>query len=199
MATVPEVPDSSGLRGTRSTARRAAAWVVAVLAGSAVLGLLGGLIWGEFAPRAMLQEIGTGTAEVINAETRAFFGADVWFCAIAAVAGLLTGVLGYRFAVARRGGGARAAVAAALILGAVAGGLLMLWLGEQIGVSAYNHHLASSATGTRFPASLALGAKSALAIWPLFTSVVLLIAEWSTRPASPDSPAYQDNTGQTPD
>ena len=199
MATVPEVPDSSGLRGTRSTARRAAAWVVAVLAGSAVLGLLGGLIWGEFAPRAMLQEIGTGTAEVINAETRAFFGADVWFCAIAAVAGLLTGVLGYRFAVARRGGASRAAVAAALILGAVAGGLLMLWLGEQIGVSAYNHQLASSATGTRFPASLALGAKSALAIWPLFTSVVLLIAEWSTRPASPDSPAYQDNTGQTPD
>jgi hypothetical protein len=199
MEMVPEVPDSQvpdsrGLRGTRSTARSTATWVIAVLAGSAVLGLLGGLIWGEFAPRAILQEIGAGTAEVINAETRAFFGADAWFCGIAVVAGLVTGVVGYRFAVAPRDGAARAAVAAALILGAVAGGLLMLWLGEQIGVSAYNHHLASSASGTRFSASLALGSKSALAFWPLFTSIVLLVAEWSTRPAAPS----QDSTGRPP-
>jgi hypothetical protein len=186
MATVPEVPEvpgSRGLRETRSTFRSTVAWVVAVLAGSAVLGLLGGLIWGEVAPRPMLQEIGAGTAQVINAETRAFFGADVWFCGIAVVAGLLTGVLGYRFAVAPRDGAARATVAAALILGAVAGGLLMLWLGERIGLSAYNQHLASSAKGTLFASSLALGSKSALAFWPLLTSVVVLVAEWGTRPA----------------
>jgi hypothetical protein len=196
MAMVPEVPDSRGLPGTRPTARSTAARVAAVLGGSAVLGLLGGLVWGEFAPRAVLQEIGTGTAEVINAETRAFFGADVWFCGIAVVAGLLTGVLGYRFAVAPRDGASRAAVAAALILGAVGGGLLMLWLGEQIGVSAYNHDLASSASGVRFSASLALGSKSALAFWPLFTSIVLLVAEWGTRPAASQvSPGSTDSTG----
>jgi hypothetical protein len=184
---VPEVPGSHGLQGTRSAARSMAAWVAAALAGSVVVGLLGGLIWGELAPRAVLQEIGTGTAEVVNAETRAFFGADVWFCAIAVVAGLLTGVLGYRFAVARRDGAARAAVAGALIVGALAGALVMLWLGEQIGLSAYNQHLASSPNGTVFSASLALGAKSALALWPLFTGIVLLVAEWSTRPA-PEQP-----------
>src|SRR5690349_3003186 len=111
---VPEVPGSHGLRRTRSTARSAAAWVAAVLVGNVAVGLLGGLIWGEAAPRAALQEIGAGTAEVVNAETRAFFGADVWFCAIAVLAGLLTGVLGYRFAVARRDGAARAAVAGAM-------------------------------------------------------------------------------------
>ena len=60
-------------------------------------GLLGGWIWGEAAPRATLQEISTGTAQLMNAETRAFIGADVWFCAIAVVAGLLTGILGFRF------------------------------------------------------------------------------------------------------
>jgi hypothetical protein len=185
MATVPvgpqqpEVPGGRGLNGTRKTV----AWVVVALVGSAVLGLLGGLIWGEFAPRAALQEIGAGTAEVINAETRAFFGADVWFCGIGVVAGLLTGILGYRFAVSPRTGGSRAAVAAALILGALAGGLVMLWLGEQIGLSTYTHDLASSPTGTIFSASLALGAKSALAFWPLLTAVVLLVAEWGTRPA----------------
>ena len=184
---VPEVPGPHGLRDTRSTARSTVTWIVAVLAGSAVLGLLGGLIWGEFAPRVMLEEIGAGTAEVINAETRAFFGADVWFSGIAVVAGLLTGILGYRFAVAPRAGGARAAVAAALILGALAGGLVMLWLGERIGLSGYNQHLASSANGTLFSASLALGAKSALALWPLFTAIVVLIAEWGTRPA-PERP-----------
>jgi hypothetical protein len=168
-------------------ARSTAAWVAAVLVGSVVIGLLGGLIWGELAPRAALQEIGAGTAEVVNAETRAFFGADVWFCAIAVVAGLLTGVLGYRFAVTRREGAARAAVAGALIVGALAGALVMLWLGEQIGLSGYNQHLASSPNGTVFSASLALGAKSALALWPLFTGVVLLVAEWGTRPA-PEQP-----------
>ena len=181
---LPEVPGPHGLRDTRSTARSTATWIVAALAGSAVLGLLGGLIWGEFAPRVMLEEIGAGTAEVINAETRAFFGADVWFCGIAVVAGLLTGILGYRFAVAPRAGGARAAVAAALILGALAGGLVMLWLGERIGLSTYNHELASSASGTLFSGSLAFGSKSALTFWPLFTAIVLLIAEWGTRPAS---------------
>jgi hypothetical protein len=184
MATVPEMPEvpgSRGLRGRRSTA----AWVVAVLVGSAVLGLLGGVIWGEFAPRAMLQEISTGTAQVINVETRAYFGADVWFSAITVVAGLLAGLLGYRFAVAPRDGTARAAVAAALIVGALAGELVMLWLGERIGLSTYNHELAASANGTLFSASLALGSKSALAFWPLFTAIVLVIAEWGTRPASP--------------
>ena len=184
MATVPEMPEvpgSRGLRGRRSTA----AWVVAVLVGSAVLGLLGGVIWGEFAPRAMLQEIGTGTAQVINVETRAYFGADVWFSAITVVAGLLAGLLGYRFAVAPRDGTARAAVAAALIVGALAGELVMLWLGERIGLSTYNHELAVSASGTLFSASLALGSKSALAFWPLFPAIVLVIAEWGTRPASP--------------
>jgi hypothetical protein len=179
---VPEVPEAQGLK--RTTARSTAGWIVAAIVGSAVLGLVGGLIWGELAPRAMLQEIGAGTAEVINAETRAFFGADVWFCGIAAVAGLLTGVLGYRFAVAPREGGARAAVVAALIAGAVAGEFVMLWLGEQIGLSGYSQHLASSPNGTLFAASLALGSKSALAFWPLLTAIVLLIAEWSTRPAA---------------
>lgn len=177
MEMVPEAPGEQGPRATR----KAAAWIVAALAGSAAVGLLGGLIWGEFAPRARLQEVSAGTAVVINSETRAFFGADVWFCGIAVVAGLLTGLLGYRFAVAPRAGGRRAAVAAALIAGALAGEFVMLWLGEQIGLSAYDHSLASSPDGTFFHASLALGAKSALAFWPLLTAAVLLIAEWDTR------------------
>jgi hypothetical protein len=195
MAMVPEVPEAPAPRDPRVT-RVTVAWVVAVLVGSAALGLLGGLIWGEMAPRAMLREIGAGTAQVVNAESRAFFGADVWFCGIGVVAGLLTGILGYRFAVAPRTGGARAAVAAALIVGAVAGELVMLSLGEQIGLSAYNDHLASSPNGMMFSSSLALGAKSALAIWPLLTAIVVLIAEWGTRPPR-QYPAARGSSGTT--
>jgi hypothetical protein len=157
---------------------------VALLAGSAALGLLGGLIWGEVAPRVLVQEVSAGTAQIVNTETRAFFGADAWFSGIAVVAGLLTGVLGYRLAVAPRDGAARASVALALILGAVAGGFAMMWAGGQVGLSAFNTHLASSHAGTVFDASLGLGAKSALALWPLLTALVLLITEWGTRPAA---------------
>jgi hypothetical protein len=163
----------------RRQPRAAVTGFAIALAGSAVLGLPAGLLWGEVAPRALFQEIGAGTAELVNAETHAFIGADAWFCGIAAVAGLLTGVLGYRLLVARRAAAARAAAAAGLILGALAGALVMLWLGERIGLSGYDQALASSRNGTMFRASLGLGAKSALAFWPLVTSVVILIAEWS--------------------
>jgi hypothetical protein len=171
------------------------------LAGSAVLGLLAGLIWGQAAPRALLQEVSPGTAEFVNVETSAFIVADGWFCLISAVAGLITGLLGYRFLLATRTGartaeGVRAAAAAGLILGGIAGAFVMLWLGEQIGLSGYNQHLASSPAGTLFPGSLALGAKSALAFWPLVTAVIILVSEWGSRrsayPSPEDSAAVDD-------
>ena len=104
------------------------------------------------------------------------------------IAGLLTGLLGYRLAVTSRSGYSRAAVALALLLGAVGGALAMMWLGGQLGLSAYQHELAASAAGTRFSASLALGAKSALALWPLLTAVVLVVAEWGNRAAESAGP-----------
>jgi hypothetical protein len=157
--------------------RRALIGLVVALAGSALLGLAGGLIWSEIAPRAALQEISAGTAEVVNVETRAFIGADGWFCVIAGVAGLLTGVLGYLAGIARRDAFTRVTVTIGLIAGAVAGSFVMLWLGQRIGLGTYQHQLAKAAVGARFNASLALGAKSALVFWPLLTSIVIVVAE----------------------
>jgi hypothetical protein len=189
------VPVQASAPGKRPAARAAATWFAVALAGSALLGLLGGYIWGEVAPRALLQEIGNGTAQLVNAETTAFIAADAWFCVIGAAAGLITGVLGYRFLLAPRAGvrsrnGVRAATTLGLIFGAVAGAFVMLWLGEQIGLSGYNHHLAASPNGTLFPASLGLGAKSALAFWPLLTAVIIFVAEWGIR--RPDRPGHRD-------
>jgi hypothetical protein len=150
---------------------------VAALAGSAVLGVVAGLVWAAVAPRAVLQEIGPGEAQLVNAESHAFIVADAWFCLIVALGGVITGVVGYRLLVRRAGWTA----AAGLVLGAVAAGLLTLWVGESIGLGTYNHLLATSRNGVFFNASLGLGAKSALAFWPGLTSVIVLLAEYGGR------------------
>lgn len=186
MGMIPVRAGEPGAGSWRPGARAASTWFAVALAGSALLGLLAGFVWGEVAPRALLQEVSPGTAQFVNVETSAFIVADGWFCLIGAAAGLLTGLLGYRFLLAARTGpraaeGIRGAATAGLILGGIAGAFVMLWLGEQIGLSGYDQHLASSPAGTLFPASLALGAKSALAFWPLMTAVIILVAEWGTR------------------
>jgi hypothetical protein len=142
-----------------------------------VLGVAAGLIWAAVAPRALLLQIGPGEAELVNAESHAFIVADAWFCLIAALGGVITGVVGYRFLVRRAGWTA----AAGLVLGAVAAALLALWVGEYIGLGPYHHLLATSRSGAFFHASLGLGAKSALALWPGLTSVVMLLAEYGGR------------------
>jgi hypothetical protein len=153
----------------------------AALAGSALLGAVAGLIWAAVAPRALLQEVGHGEAQLVNAETSAFILADAWFCLISVLGGAITGVVGYRLLVRQAGWIATAG----LVLGAVAASLLALWTGENIGLGTYNHLLATSPDGAFFHASLALGAKSALAFWPGLTSLIVLLAEYAgRRPAS---------------
>jgi hypothetical protein len=132
------------------------------------------------APRPLLQEIAHGEAELVNAESSAFIIADAWFALIAAVGGLITGILGYRLLVRRAG----TAAAAGLVLGAVVAALLAWWVGDNIGLGTYNHLLASSPTGAVFHSSLALRAKSALAFWPLCTAGVILVAETGARRSS---------------
>ena len=156
----------------------------AALAGSAVLGVAAGLIWATVAPRALLQEVGHGEAQLVNAESTAYILADAWFCLIAAIGGVITGIAGYRLLVRRAGWTATAG----LVLGSVAASVLMLWTGENIGLGTYNHLLAASADGVVFHASLALGAKSALAFWPGLTSLIVLLAEYGgRRPASEEA------------
>ncbi len=148
-----------------------------------MLGVAAGLIWAAVAPRALLQEVGHGEAQLVNAESNAFILADAWFCLITVLGGVITGIAGYRLLVRQTGWTA----AAGLVLGAVAAALLALWTGENIGLGTYNHLLAVSPDGALFRSSLTLGAKSALAFWPGLTSVVMLLAEYGgRRPAEPD-------------
>jgi len=157
-----------------------------------VLGIGAGFVWAAVAPRALLQEVTHGEAQVVNAETSAFIAADAWFCLIVAVGGLITGVLGYRVLVRRAGWVATAG----LVLGAVAAAFLAVWVGENTGLGTYNHLLASSSAGTFFRASLSLGSKSAAAFWPLLTSVAILVAESGARRAGQSGSARQADTQQ---
>ena len=157
-----------------------------------MLGVAAGLIWAAVAPRALLQEVGHGEAQVVNAESSAFILADAWFCLIAAICGVITGIAGYRLLVRREGWLATVG----LVLGAVAASLLMLWTGENIGLGTYNHLLAASPDGAFFRASLALGAKSALAFWPGLTSLIVLLAVYGgRRPASEEGLLSVDLAG----
>jgi hypothetical protein len=165
------------------------------LAGSVLLGAVAGLIWVAVAPTPLLREIAPGEAELTSAESSAFIVADAWFVLITAVGGLITGVLGYRFLVRRAG----PAAAAGLVLGAVAAALAALWVGDNIGLGTYQHLLASSPTGASFHASLALGAKSALALWPLCTSGVILLAESGGRRPAREEAASGMWTGEPPE
>jgi hypothetical protein len=142
-----------------------------------VLGVVAGLVWAAVAPRPLLQEVFPGEAQLVHAETSAYIVADAWFCLIAVVGGAITGALGYRVLVRRAGW----AAAAGLILGAVAAALLALWVGENIGLGTYNHLLATARASTFFRASLGLGAKSALAFWPLLTAIAIAVGETGAR------------------
>jgi len=161
----------------RGTKRGLTAFVIA-LAGSAVLGAIAGLIWGAVAPRVLFQEVGTGAAQQVNAEDSAYIVADLWFCGITAVGGLLTGIAGSRFLVRRDGWLA----ALGVVLGAVLAAFVAMWIGGLIGLSTYNHQLASSAAGTLFHDSLGLSAKSALAFWPLVASAIVALTVGSRHP-----------------
>jgi hypothetical protein len=155
------------------------------LVGSALLGAVAGLIWGAVAPRALFLQTGQGQAQLVNVESSAFIAADAWFCGITAIGGLITGIVGARLLVRRDSWPA----AAGLVLGAVAAAFVAMWIGGLIGLSTFNHQLATSALGTYYRDSLTLGAKSALACWPLLTAAVIALFVGSRRPqADPADP-----------
>ena len=136
---------------------------LAVAAGTALLGLAAGYAWSQLAPRALLVMVSPGAAGLVQVETSAFIAADASFCLITLTGGVLSGALGYLLAVRRHGPLAMAGVLA----GAVAAAYLTRWAGEQSGLAAFHHQLATLPVGARLRDALMLRATGALAFWPL--------------------------------
>jgi hypothetical protein len=146
---------------------RAGVAALAVAIGTVALGVLAGLGWAAVAPRPLLVMTSPGAAALVNTETSAFIAADAAFCLVCLAGGVVSGVLGYLFAVRKHGPLAMAG----LILGALAAAFVARWVGEQSGLATFQHLLATLPAGARFRDSLALGASGALAVWPLAAAV----------------------------
>jgi hypothetical protein len=137
--------------------------VVAVIAGTALLGAGAGLLWASVAPRALIVIIGRGSASVVNPETSAFIAADGWFTLLTVIGGIISGLLGYALAVRRQGALAMGSV----LLGGLAAALLARWIGQQWGAAAFNRALLTGQSGATLHQPLALGGVGPLAFWPL--------------------------------
>lgn len=140
---------------------------LAILAGSLILGLAGGLVWTAVAPRAAYVVIARGSANVINPETTAFIAADAWFCLIGAVGGAVIGLAGYYLAVRRYGPLPMAAV----LIGAVIAGMAARVTGEHRDLGHFNRLLLTSRPGTVLHAPLSLAGDTAAVFWPPRASV----------------------------
>jgi hypothetical protein len=142
--------------------------LVAVIAGTALLGAAAGFAWASAAPRALVVVISRGSADVVNPETSAFIVAEAWFTLLTVVGGIISGLLGYALAVRRDGAPAMAAV----LVGGLAAALIAKWIGQRSGTAAFNRALAVGQPGALLHAPLALGGLGALAFWPLAAGLV---------------------------
>jgi hypothetical protein len=134
----------------------------AVVLGSALIGLLAGLVWSQVAPRALYVVV-SGGAEAVNPEGSALIGADGWFCVIGVVGGLVTGLLGYVLAVRRYG----PLPMVGIFIGGLVAAYLALWIGQRSGMTEFITRLGDSKSGTLLRAPIKLGARGAVAFWPL--------------------------------
>ena len=141
---------------------------LAVVAGTALLGLAAGYGWSLAAPRALLVMVSHGTAGLVQTETTVFIVADVAFCLIALAGGMVSGALGYLLGVRRYGPLAMAGVLA----GGLGAAYLARWVGEQSGLASFHHLLATLPVGAHLRDSLTLGASAAIAFWPLAAGLV---------------------------
>jgi hypothetical protein len=177
MATPDEIPlnpgsarqwPADGQPGTAQGVSVAFIAIAAVVAGTAVLGLAAGFGWAAVAPRALVQVVGPGSADIVNPETNAFFAAETWFILLSVVGGLVSGTAGYVLAVRRNGPPAMAGILA----GGLAAALLAKWIGQQSGAAAFSHSLAVGHVGVLLRDPPAVGGLAPLMFWPIAAGLV---------------------------
>jgi hypothetical protein len=165
----PGVLTVGASRAGSATGQRALLTTLAIVIGSAILGIIGGLIWAAIAPQALFVVASHGVAYVVNPETSAFIAADGWFSIVGIIGGLVIGLAGYLFGARRYG----PLPVAGVLVGATAASLLAWWTGRNIGLGSFRHQLGTSKAGTLLRQPADLGAHSALVFWPLAAGAVI--------------------------
>ncbi len=180
----PRRGSAASARGSASLGAVAAS--LAVVGGTALLGVAGGFVWGALAPRVGLVITGPGAAAIANPETSAFIATDGAFCLVCLAGGVLSGLAGYLFAVRRWGPLPMAGVLA----GAVAAAFLARWVGQQDGLAMFHHLLATLPAGARLHGPVTLGAASALTFGPLAAALVAGGLTALRRPDADSQPGW---------
>jgi hypothetical protein len=139
--------------------------------GSALLGLVVGLLWLWLAPRVPLYA-DTKAVYLKDPEGEQRAAADGAFVLLGIAAGAATALVAFLLT-RRRGGGVAVALGLAVggVLGSVAAWQLGVALGPTEDILAHARQLGK---GTVFDAPLQLGAKGALLAWPMAAMVLLL-------------------------
>lgn len=160
-------------------ARRDAATVVAVVVASVLLGSPFGLIWAAVAPHLTVTVTDQGPQAPDLESTKAFIGADGSYAVVMAVAGVLCGLLAWRFA--RRSG-------PWTVLALVAGGVLAALIAASVGLRPGSQHAIEALRegspirgqvqlflGRRSGSDLSLRAPWAAVAWPVAALVAFLV------------------------
>lgn len=138
--------------------------VVTVLVGAPL-----GLLWAGFAPRADVVVMGQAV-NLTEAYGDAFIAADAFFLAAVLLAGLVGGLVAWRFGAAHG-----PAVVVALTVGGLAAAYVAMTVGEQVGFETLRAAVRSGGQGA-FQLNLELKADTALLGWPLASLVAYLSA-----------------------
>ena len=154
-------PPAPAARGPLDINRADVAAAVQVLAACLALGLVIGVLWGSFAPRA------TATAGFVEpcvdeVECAGYFNAEAYFGIAAVVAGLAVAAIAYA---RRRDAGV--ALIAALAVGGAAGALVAARTGTWIGHGPSSAYVASLAPYEKYDAGLRLDTWALLLAWPI--------------------------------
>ncbi len=181
--------------GAPATGPRVLVVTLLIVAGSVVVGVAGGLAWSALAPQAVYAVSSPGVAFVVNPETTAFIAADAWFAIVAVAGGLLIGLAAWLLGVRRHG---PLPVAGALA-GATLAAFAANWAGSRDGLAAFRHELSTGRAGQLIRQPPDLGARGALAFWPLAAGLtigaielILVLRDRQARPEAAPQPAAGD-------
>ncbi|WP_328806558.1 hypothetical protein [Streptacidiphilus fuscans] len=159
----------------------------ALVLGSALVGLLFGLLWHTFAPKVPLYSDGSAVY-LRDPEGEQQIAADGTFAIIGACFGIVAGVIAYLITKKRHGG-------ISVPIGLTLGGLAASWIAWQLGIHLDSKSIIALAQSTKvgqnFPRPLALGAKSTLVVWPMAALLTLVAATslFTPRDGHPEAEA----------
>jgi hypothetical protein len=139
-----------------------------IIAGLALVGVIGGLVWGWVAPTNHFQINDSGQLAVLSTEPEQLIAVDGWFAIIAAVIGLLAG-----FRVWWHTRGHEPGAVGGLLVGGLIGSLTMLGTGGLLRDGNLDD-AASAASGTRLHSGLTVHTPGVL-IFASITSLLLWV------------------------